>query len=138
MRFLICYALLVSGFSTAFINTLPKINTKTKLNYKPSKRSGGAKAPPAVVPARPSDGEWVQLGGYWLPVDPRRSPVDDEPRCIGQAIADDGGAPERADHGQRVDQAAAPRVVAARRRRLLAVLAVGAPHPLVAAQRCVG
>ena len=37
MRFLICYALLVSGFSTAFINTLPKINTKTKLNYKPSK-----------------------------------------------------------------------------------------------------
>jgi cell division protease FtsH len=29
--------LLVSGFSTAFINTLPKINTKTKLNYKPSK-----------------------------------------------------------------------------------------------------
>ena len=37
MRFLISYALLVSGFSTAFINTLPKINMKTKLNYKPSK-----------------------------------------------------------------------------------------------------
>ena len=45
----------------------------------PSK--GPPKPPPATAPARPNGEYWVEVGGFWLPTDPRGSPQPDDARC---------------------------------------------------------
>jgi midasin len=75
------------GFHMTFVAQLqarfqPEAEAMLLKHLIPSQPGKLPRPPPPVAPAHPPGPHWIQVGGFWLPTDPRRTCVPDDPTFI--------------------------------------------------------